>query len=363
MNNYKICVYAICKNEEQFINKWVDSMSEADIIVVADTGSTDNSIKLLKSRGVIVESIVIDPWRFDKARNASMNIVPSDVDICVCTDLDEVFEPGWREELENNWKTGTTRAKYSYTWNFNEDGSPGTTFYYDKIHARNDFRWIHPVHEVLEYSGTKPEAYVWCKNIQLSHYADPKKSRSSYLPLLELSVREDPTNDRNLHYLGREYMFYLEWDKCIETLKKHLELPCAVWKDERSASMRYISRAYIEKKDYINAKCWLYKAIAETPYLREPYVEMAKLAYTQEDWPCVYHMVNSSLKIEEKPFTYINESFCWDYTIYDLGAISAYHIGILDKSVEFAKKAVDMSPDNKRLKDNYDLIKLRVESN
>lgn len=37
----KICVYAIAKNEEQFVDRWVDSMSEADVIVVLDTGSTD----------------------------------------------------------------------------------------------------------------------------------------------------------------------------------------------------------------------------------------------------------------------------------------------------------------------------------
>ena len=34
----------------------------------------------------------------------------------------------------------------------------------------------------------------------LNHYPDSKKSRSSYLPLLELSVEEDPTDDRNMHY-------------------------------------------------------------------------------------------------------------------------------------------------------------------
>ena len=30
-----------------------------------------------------------------------MELIPDDADICVCTDLDEVFESGWREKLEN----------------------------------------------------------------------------------------------------------------------------------------------------------------------------------------------------------------------------------------------------------------------
>lgn len=40
MNKFKICIYAICKNEEKFVSRWVESMKEADKIFVLDTGST-----------------------------------------------------------------------------------------------------------------------------------------------------------------------------------------------------------------------------------------------------------------------------------------------------------------------------------
>ena len=33
MGRYKICVYAICKNEEQFVDRFVDSVQEADEIM------------------------------------------------------------------------------------------------------------------------------------------------------------------------------------------------------------------------------------------------------------------------------------------------------------------------------------------
>lgn len=71
-DSMKICVYAICKDEAQFVSRWVDSMSEADEIYVLDTGSTDQTVALLKERGVIVEQKVITPWRFDVARNESL---------------------------------------------------------------------------------------------------------------------------------------------------------------------------------------------------------------------------------------------------------------------------------------------------
>ena len=48
MKKYKVCVYAICKNEEKFVKRWVASMKEADEIYVLDTGSTDNTVSKLK---------------------------------------------------------------------------------------------------------------------------------------------------------------------------------------------------------------------------------------------------------------------------------------------------------------------------
>ena len=51
MGNYHVCVYAICKNEAKFARRWMDSMSEADHIVVLDTGSTDGTPQLLRSLG------------------------------------------------------------------------------------------------------------------------------------------------------------------------------------------------------------------------------------------------------------------------------------------------------------------------
>ena len=146
----KVYVYAICKNESKFARRWMESMSEADAVYVLDTGSEDDTVQLLREAGAIVEIQEFRPWRFDRARNRSLEMVPEDADVCVCTDLDELFHPGWRALLEAAWEPGTTRAAYRYTWNFNPDGSEGFVFWLNNMHARHGFRWTHPVHEVLE---------------------------------------------------------------------------------------------------------------------------------------------------------------------------------------------------------------------
>ena len=114
-------------------------MKEADSIYVLDTGSTDNTVKLLKENNVYVKEDLINPWRFDVARNKSLDLVPLDTDICVCTDLDEVFESGWRKKLEEEWKNGVTRARYNYNWSLDKDNTPLVNFYIEKIHTRKDY--------------------------------------------------------------------------------------------------------------------------------------------------------------------------------------------------------------------------------
>lgn len=356
----KVCVYAICKNEEKFVDRWMDSVSEADSVYVLDTGSFDNTVSKLRERGAIVKSKVFDPWRFDVARNESLEMVPTDTDICVCLDLDEVIEPGWRNKLEDIWKDGTTRLRYNYNWSFDSYGNPAVNFYIEKIHSRNDYVWTHPVHEVLNFKSEK-ESYITTDLITVNHYPDYNKSRGSYLPLLEMSVKECPDDDRNMHYLGREYMYYGRWNESIDTLIKHLNMKNATWKDERCASMRFIGRCYINLGRYDEARMWFDKAIKEAPYLRDPYVEMAFLEYRLENWNLIEKYCLDALKIEKSTKSYINEPFSWNHTIYDLLSLSYYYRGMYDLALENINKALEMSPDDERLKKNKIFIEDKLK--
>ena len=350
MKKYKVCVYAIAKNEEKFVDRWYESMKEADHIVVLDTGSTDNTVSKLQSKNIIVEQKEITPWRFDVARNESMKLIPEDTDICVCTDLDEVFNTGWRDELEKTWNKNATRCKYIYNWSLDEKNNPKVSFYYEKIHSKDNFKWINPVHEILECS--KNENYVITDKIVLNHYPDSKKSRSSYLPLLEMSVKENPNNDRNMHYLGREYMYYGKYKDAIKTLKKHLKLKNATWKDERCASLRFIGRCYSNLKDYENSRIYYKKAIEEAPYLRDPYIELALLEYNLKNYEEVEKYCLKALQIKNREKTYINETFSWDNTIYDLLSISCYNLGKINYAIYFVDLALEFSPTDERLLNN-----------
>lgn len=346
----KIAVYTIALNEEQFVERWVESAKEADYLLIADTGSQDGTIELARSLGVNVVPISISPWRFDDARNASLSYIPSDIDYCIALDMDEILMPGWRQELEQI-KPSTTRPRYQYTWSWTAEGQPGLQYGGDKIHARKGYRWKHPVHEVIVADRIE-EVQEWTA-LEIHHYPDTSKSRGQYFPLLELSTKEDPSDDRNAFYLGREYFFYQRYEEASNELRRHLSLPKAVWAPERAASMRYLAKCEPE-----NTRDWLEKAIAESPGRREALVELSQYFYNREDWQNCYWRAIDAIKIEEKPLDYLCEEFAWGALPYDLAAISAYTLGFKEESITYGKLALEIEPNNERLAKNLSFYSL-----
>lgn len=218
----KICVYAICKDEMKFIQAWLDSMQEADYIVVLDTGSTDGTYEYLLNdpRVTKVEQKIINPWRFDVARNESMKLVPEDANILVSTDFDELFDSGWADILRSRWDDSKHRfAWYKYAWRHDEEGNPIKIFRYEKIHSREGWEWIYPIHENLINKVeelTIDNVLDLYDEIYLHHYMDDNKSRNSYLSLLELRKQEFPDEMQTRVYLIQEYTYSKQPLKCLQ---------------------------------------------------------------------------------------------------------------------------------------------------
>ncbi len=353
----KIIIYAICKNEALFAERFMASCAGADGVYVLDTGSTDGTPELLRALGATVCEQTITPWRFDAARNASLAMLPEAADVCICLDLDEVLCPGWREALEDAWTPGTTRARYTYVWSHQPDGGDGVVFFADKIHARHGYRWTHPVHEVLKRD--MPECFVTIPALRVEHWPDDSKSRGQYLPLLELSVAEDPDDDRNMHYLGREYMFHGRWGAAIVTLMRHLAMPSARWDAERAASMRYIARCCDALGDWRSAVHWLERAADEAPGQREAPYALALLYYRREDWPLCRYWAARTLAITGRDHNYMTEPEAWGAEPHDLMAIANWQLGQRNDAIAAAEAAVRLAPKDARLARNLEIMRQR----
>lgn len=309
----KIAVYTIAKNEAKFVRRWADSCKEADYKIIVDTGSTDGMetevIKVM--RGIKYYKMSLKPFRFDDARNFSLNLIPDDVDVCICLDMDEVLVEGWREIVEKYWEDTLDRLRYNYVWSF-VDGKPGVTYHADKIHTRHGLRWVNPVHEVLHKDARLgEERQKFIEETLIEHYPDVTKPRSQYLELLALSVKERPHDDRNVHYYARELMFAGSYVEAIEFFKLHINMPEARWNAEKSASHRFMGDCLWALGHYEQALGQFNLAIQMDNTSREAWVAAAQAYRAMGDWDQCKSCCEGALKLTERPNSYINEPIAW----------------------------------------------------
>ncbi len=353
----KVAVYTIALNEANFIPRWYESAKEADYLLIADTGSTDNTYDVAEELGIEVVGIKVIPWRFDVARNTALSLLPEDVDYCIALDMDEVLIGNWREELEKAHNGRITRPRYKYTWSWKnqEETIPGLQYGGDKIHSRVGYRWKHPVHEVLVTDRIE-ETQDWY-SLEIHHHPDHTKSRSQYLPLLELAVKEDPWDDRNAYYYGRELFFNQKYLEAFKQLKRYLSLPSATWNAERSAAMRYMAKCVGGPQ----REKWLKLSVEEAPRRREPLVDLALFYFDNYRWKDCLNHAKKAVRIAEKPLEYLCEDFAWSSVPYDLVAVSSYHLKDYKQALLFGKKALKIEPDNKRLNENMKLYEEAIK--
>ena len=366
----KICVYAICKNESKFVEQWLNSMSEADYIVVLDTGSEDATFEMLRndSRVYRAEQAVITPWRFDVARNESMKLIPDDANILVCTDLDELLEPGWADILRANWVDGVhERCVYKYAWSHNPDGSAARVFQYDKIHNR-DWVWNFPVHEclvrpynLLEGTYASEHTLMLFDYIYLHHYPDSTKSRSTYLPLLEIRKHENPCDYYSKLYLAHEYYYNGKYEESIAELCDILDNHRANYTSTEQAScFLFMGDSYKQLNDLGNAIICYQKGILADPTYRECYVNLAQALLEMQYYDQAIGVIKQCFRSSYRHYIWLERDASWTYEPYDILAIAYYYLEDYDASLNNVVKAIHYNPTNEQLLTNLALIEQKL---
>jgi glycosyltransferase involved in cell wall biosynthesis len=305
-----IAVHTITLNEEKNLPRWAESAEEADLLQIADTGSTDGTVELASDLDIDVTPIHVAPWRFDLARNAGLALLPPEVDVVITLDADEVLVPGWRAALEVAIVEDPypRRWSYTYVWSWIEPGVPDVQFTADRCYSREGWKWHGAVHEVLVPSASRGDldAPPAPGGFAIEHHADATKSRRNYLELLELAVREEPRNPRQRFYLAREYFFVGRWEIARDTFVSYLEMPQATWTAERAEAYRYLA-----KMDHYPER-WLLKALAEAPDRRDAVVDLVDLYVGQERWVEARGMAARALAVKVRPGDYMTGAHTWD---------------------------------------------------
>ncbi|HUZ11642.1 MAG TPA: hypothetical protein VMU93_02165 [Caulobacteraceae bacterium] len=356
----KIAVYAIALDEAAHAEPFMASCRDADLVLVADTGSRDATARRLAERGAEVRRIRIDPWRFDAARNAALELLPGDVDVCISLDLDQTLAPGWRALVEAGWREGINRLYYVLV--HHQAGAGGELAFVDsRIHSRRGYVWRYPCHECLVPRGAQEHARLEPR-LKVLHAPDPAKPRSGYLPLLELGAREAPDDARAAHYLGREYFELGRHAAAAREFERALALPCApAAAIERNASLRWLAHCRENLGDAAGALAGFRRAVDEAPQLRGAWVELAWACFRRQAWPQCLDAAERAIAFAPGPRLYGDDTSP-GVVAEDLAALAAWSLGRPRQALGYARAALAKAPSSPRIRANLERIEAALAS-
>jgi len=335
-----VAVYAIARDEEAHVVRWADSAQDADVVLIADTGSSDNTIAVAHEHGVAVQSITVEPFRYDAARNRALDLVPREVDLCVALDLDEVLLPGWRDQIDVVWETGATRIQCWLEWPWS-DVYPALRYRADRIHARHGYSWQRPVHEQIVPAGLETVAPA---PITIRHLRDSSRPRPDYLGLLRLGAAEQPDDGQVAHMLANEARMRGRPDEARAQAHRALRLTPGGF--ERLHTMLMLS--WLEPD---TGEQWLLTACREFGDQREGWCELARFHAERGHWRASYAAATTALRIGGGPDHYLQNVFAWGHWPEQLAATAAARLGDQGLASHHARRALAAAPGDAALQD------------
>jgi tetratricopeptide (TPR) repeat protein len=258
----KLCLNMIVKNESRVITRLLQSaLKYIDCFCICDTGSTDNTIEIIKEffekqSPPIQGKIVQEPFRdFGYNRTFSLKQCESiNVEYIILLDADMILIPTLSKE------EFYSRLKDDVYYLFQ-----GTdTFFYKNVRIAKNNIGLSYWGVTHEYVKT-PEGTVYSKfekeDVFINDVGDGGCKSDKFtrdVQLLKKGLEDEPNNDRYSFYLANSYRDAGQYDNAIEMYKKRIEL--GGWFDEVWHSYYSIGKCYKYKGDHANAIYWWMEA-------------------------------------------------------------------------------------------------------
>lgn len=264
----------IVKNEAEVIEKCLDSVKGADQIYIADTGSTDNTIKICKK---YTKNIYHFKWIDDFAAARNFILEKCDTDFVLSIDADEYLN----SPIE---KIKTLINSYDFQKYLGATVQTQTEI--ERLIQVRIFRnieeitWINPIHEIPVYNGANFRDKCLNTSIEIisgyspAHENDPDRN----LRILQKELERDPANTRCMYYLSREYINRQDLDKALEWLNRYFQIAYfGDWTNELADACHLMALCYADKGNIKMALSAAATAVLVMPSFKAPMTLLAHL--------------------------------------------------------------------------------------
>ena len=252
----KICLNMIVKNESKIIKRLLETVQPLiDTYCICDTGSTDNTIDIIKSffdNVNISGKIVKEPFRnFEYNRNYALKQCygMDNADYILFLDADMVLQINKDASIKDFKQSMDKDAYYLLQGN--------SKFHYQNLRIiknTGQFSYWGVTHEYIQTPKNTsiyriPKSVLFINDIGDGGAKADKFIRD--IRLLKDGLEKNPNNDRYTFYLANSYKDSNQYEHAIETYKKRIELKG--WEQEVWYSYYCIGLCYKELNDMKNA--------------------------------------------------------------------------------------------------------------
>jgi tetratricopeptide (TPR) repeat protein len=123
------------------------------------------------------------------------------------------------------------------------------------------------------------------------------------------------------------------------------------WTVERSATWRNCGHAYQQINNLVEAEQWYKRSVDEAPEELDAWFAYAQFMYTQSRWEECLNASSKVLTLKPQSHYLADDSMTW--RMYDLLGIASWNLGNKGSAKKYARIAMELNPDEERLKNNY----------
>lgn len=214
----------IVKNEEKFIKQCIDNaLPLVDEAVIVDTGSTDNTISIIKEYKNKIKLIKIK-WENDFSKVRNVYLEKATGDWILVLDADEKIVSS-RENLIKCLSSTKAEAFNLRMENLMEDDEKLNSWVYSRLFRNNGYRYYRAVHEQLNINRDKIENLEdeLCKIIHYGYLKENIKLKNKIarnLNILLDEYKKNPEDSFICYHLGTTYAAKGEYGKALEFFTK-----------------------------------------------------------------------------------------------------------------------------------------------
>jgi glycosyltransferase involved in cell wall biosynthesis len=264
-----ISAVLIVKNEEVLLAQCLESVKGLDQIVIADTGSTDNTINIARKYTNLI--FCNYKWNddFAEARNYAKSKARTDWILSIDAD-EKLYDVGAVREAV---ALAEARQGKAVDVKCITDPAKGKWFFYPRLFKNvPEVFWESPIHNTLSVFPEKVGNVRLFIGNSPAHNNDPERA----FRILKKDV-ETRFHPRSMYYLGREYWYRKDYENAVIMLGKYVQV--STFLSEKADAFLIMARCYWMMKMANDARDACAQALIINARFKEAILFMAELSW------------------------------------------------------------------------------------